>query len=749
MPVKTEKQLYAQVVFELAIDKSFDYIIPESLRDNLQPGSLVYAPFGTKKLLGFVSSISDKSNIKQLKEIYEIYPENLFAQTHLFALVKWISDYYFCPLGLVFKAVYPPYLRKKRRDRETLLVSVMKNKEDIIRFIDRLPEKFKKQKSVLEYLLKKRYSFIPLDEIKKAVQTDKKVIEALSKKNFLELLTESEVIRRGGRIKKYNYVDSIQNINLSADQSNTLNTIYSFMAEGGFKPILLHGVTGSGKTEIYLRAIKRVIDTGKQAIVLIPEISLTPQTEERFRKRFGDIVAVFHSRLSDAERAYEWRKMKDGRASLVVGARSAVFAPFENLGIIVVDEEHERTYKQEDAPRYNARDVAVVRANIAGIPVVLGSATPSLESIMNVQRKKYSLIELPKRIDNRPLPEIHIVDLEKEIREEKRWVVLSYLLREKIKDRMEKGEQCILFLNRRGFSSMLLCEKCGFVFECGDCSVSLKYHKSIEKMVCHFCGKMFSVPKFCPSCGSKEIKFTGMGTQKVERALRASFPDARILRMDSDTTTHKNSHEEYLSQFRRGKADILLGTQMIAKGLDFPRVTLVGIILAESTLLLPDFRASESTFQLLTQVAGRSGRGEINGEVVIQTFMSEHPAVQCAVKQDYNMFAEYEMKSRQELAYPPFKRFINILALSKNNKKAHWSAQQLVSLIERNKPAGTEIKGPSPSVIEKKRGYFHWNILIKTNNIFKVNEAIRKALIKRNRFSGVTINVDVDPYFMW
>ena len=749
MSVQLGQQLFAKVVFELAINKSFDYIIPENLKGKLSPGSLVYAPFGEKRLLGLVAAVTDKSDIKQLKEIAEIYPEDIFIQTHLFELAKWISEYYFCPLGLVFKAIYPPYLRKKRRDRETILVSLLKNREDIIKFMDLLPDKSKKQKAVLDFLIKKRHSFIPLDEIKKEAQADKKVLEALAKKGLIELLTESEAVRQGVRLKKYNYVDSIENINLSNDQTTALDEIYSFIDQKNFKPILLHGVTGSGKTEVYLRAIKHVLDAGKQAIVLIPEISLTPQTEERFRKRFGDIVAVFHSRLSDAERSHEWRKMKDGRSKLVVGARSAVFAPFKKLGIIVVDEEHERTYKQEDSPRYNARDVAVVRANIEKIPVILGSATPALESMYNVQREKYSVINLPNRIDNRPLPEIHIVDLEKEIREEKRWVVLSYLLREKIRSRIEKGEQCILFLNRRGFSSMLICEKCGFVFECPDCSAALKYHRSIEKLVCHFCGKMFAIPKYCSSCGDKEIKFTGMGTQKVERALKASFPDAHILRMDSDTTTHKNSHEEYLSKFRRGKADILLGTQMIAKGLDFPRVTLVGIILAESTLLLPDFRASESTFQLLTQVAGRSGRGEINGEVVIQTFMSEHPAVQCALKQDYNMFTEYEMKSRLELNYPPFKRFINILVLSKDNKKAHWTAQQLVSLIERRKPLGTEIKGPSPSVVERKRGYFYWNVLIKTNNVFKVNESIKLALDKRNRFSGVTINVDVDPYFMW
>jgi len=515
-----------------------------------------------------------------------------------------------------------------------------------------------------------------------------------------------------------------------------------------FTPIVLHGVTGSGKTEIYLRAIRQVIDDGKQAIMLIPEISLTPQTEERFRKKFGDLVAVFHSRLSDAERSREWKKMRDGKAMLVVGARSAVFAPFSNLGLIVVDEEHERSYKQEEAPRYNARDVAVLRAKMSKIPVILGSATPSLESLFNTKNGKYKLLELPSRVDDRLMPEIHLVDLEKEAREEKKFILFSYLLKEKIKDRLEKGEQVIIFLNRRGFSSMAMCSKCGYIYECENCSVSLTYHKSIEKLMCHFCGGMTNKPKFCIKCGSSELKFSGIGTQKVERALNAIFPDARILRMDSDTTGNKNAHAELLGQFRRGKADILIGTQMIAKGLDFPRVTLVGVVLAESSLRLPDFRASEITFQLLTQVAGRAGRGEIPGEVVIQTFMNEHPAVVCALNQDYHMFSDNELAVRESLSYPPYHRFINIIISGKDQKKTRWASVQLIKLIHQSAGSRLEIKGPYPSLVHRKRGYFYWNILLKTKSVPSVTQHIKDSLGKCRKFSGVKIAVDVDPYFI-
>jgi len=753
MPQSIEQNnKYAKVVFEIALDKSFDYIIPSHLQDKIFPGSIVKAPFGEKVLDGYVIELTNQSNIEKLKELIEVSGEQVLLETHLFDLAKWMSEYYICPLGLVLKAVYPSYLKeygKKRRNTDSIFLSLTKNREENIKFIDLIKGKATKQADLMTHLMRRSEVYIPFDEIKETVKTDRKVLESLKTKGYLEIFTETELKKRDIQTSKYKYVDQLKVPNLTDDQASVLNSIYDIIKSNIFSSILLHGVTGSGKTEIYLRAIEKTINDGKQAIMLIPEISLTPQTEERFRKRFGDCVAVFHSRLSDIEREKEWRKMRSGEAKLVVGARSAVFAPFKNLGLIVVDEEHERSYKQEESPRYNARDVSVVRAKMANIPVILGSATPSLESIHNYQAGKYNLMELPSRVDNRPMPLIHVVDLAKEVKEEKQWVVLTYPLREKIRDRLEKGEQIILFLNRRGFSSMAMCQHCGYVYECPSCSLSLTYHKSIEKLTCHFCGYMIPRPVFCVKCGSTELKYTGMGTQKVERILKSSFPEARVLRMDSDTTTQKNSHFELLNQFKRGKADILIGTQMIAKGLDFPRVTLVGVILAESSLKLPDFRASELTFQILTQVSGRAGRGELPGEVVIQTFMQSHPSVTCAVKQDYHLFVTGELSARKSLRYPPYCRFINIIISGKDKKKGEWTGVQLAKLIQRTKPVSCDIKGPFPAVVHKKNESYYWNIMIKSENIYDINKCIRLAMSKCDKLYGIKIGVDVDPYYMW
>ncbi len=739
---------YAKVLFEIALFKAFDYIVPNHLKDEIEIGSIVKAPFGSRILDGYVVEFIEQTSVNALKEILDVCAEKIFLESDLFALAKWISEYYICPMGLTLKAVYPTYVRKKRKEKKVLFVSLIKNNEEVIRYIDSIEGKFVRQVAVLNYLLKRKEQYLPQEEIFKQTGTDKKVLESLKKKELVALVSESELVARGEEVKKYRYVDSVKTKKLTSDQKNVLDKILSLLKTDSFAPVVLHGVTGSGKTEIYLRTIQQVIAVGKQAIVLIPEISLTPQTEERFRKKFGDLVAVFHSRLSDTERSREWKKMRNGKAMLVVGARSAVFAPFTNLGLIVVDEEHERTYKQEEAPRYNARDVAVLRAKISKIPVILGSATPSLESLLNCKIGKYKMMELPSRVDDRLMPEIHLVDLEREAKSEKRMVIFSYLLKEKIKDRLEKGEQVIIFLNRRGFSSMAMCTECGYIYECENCSVSMTYHKSIEKLMCHFCASMINKPKFCIKCGSSELKFSGVGTQKIERALKSIFPDARILRMDSDTTGNKNAHEELLGQFRRGKADILIGTQMIAKGLDFPRVTLVGVVLAESSLRMPDFRASEITFQLLTQVSGRAGRGEIPGEVVIQTFMSEHPAVVYALSQDYHAFSDNELDARKSLSYPPYYRFINIIVSGKDQKKTRWVSAQLIKYIHQSAGSRLEIKGPYPSLVHRKRGYFYWNLLLKTKTVLGVTQQIKDSLGKCKKFSGVKVAVDVDPYFI-
>ncbi|MEW6534678.1 MAG: primosomal protein N' [Candidatus Auribacterota bacterium] len=739
----------AHVVFEIALDREFDYKIPVHLLGKVGAGCIVQAPFGERVLHGFVVKTSNSSSFPSLKELQDAVSEKLFIETPLFKLAQWMSSYYACPLGLVLKSMYPSYLRKTMRNAHAEYISLNKNREDVIRYMDTLSKRAKRQLDVLEYILQKREVFFEMDALCAAVGCDKNAVERLIKKELLARITEDELVKRDSRLDRYKYVTPINSITLNLDQQRVLNQIEAALDSREFVPFVLHGVTGSGKTEVYIRSIQRVLERGQQAIMLIPEISLTPQTEERFRKRFGNVVSVFHSRLSDGARAREWKKMRDGKAKLVVGARSALFAPFSDLGLIVVDEEHERSYKQEESPRYHARDIAVLRAKLSNIPVILGSATPALETIYNVYQGKYTLLKLPARVDDRQLPEVILVDLAKEVREEKKWVVLSVPLKQKISDRLDKGEQVILFLNRRGFSSMAVCQQCGYIYECDDCSITLTYHKSVERLMCHFCGKMITKPVFCGKCGSSEIKFSGIGTQKVERALKAVFPEARVLRMDSDTTTHKDSHFELLTQFRRGKADVLIGTQMIAKGLDFPRVTLVGTIIAESTLCLPDFRAAETTFQLLTQVAGRSGRGEIPGEVVIQTFMKDHPAIVCALQHDYDRFVEGELKARKELLYPPFYRFINIIITAKDKKKGQWAGTQIAQSLIKTVSKGTEVKGPLPSMVHRKRAHFYWHVLLKTNDVFGTNEAIKQALSKSTRFTQVRISVDVDPYYMW
>ncbi|MGE5590840.1 MAG: primosomal protein N', partial [Bacillota bacterium] len=512
--------------------------------------------------------------------------------------------------------------------------------------------------------------------------------------------------------------------------------------------LLLHGVTGSGKTEIYLQAIADVLERGRQAIVLVPEIALTPQMIERFRSRFGDEVAVLHSRLSDGERFDQWRAIQQGRVSIVVGARSAVFAPFSNLGLIVVDEEHETSYKQQDSPRYHARTVAGQRARQAGALLLLGSATPSLETYHAARQGGMGLVTLTQRIDDRPLPPVELVDLRQELAEGNR-SIFSRSLQRRLTLVLQRREQAILFLNRRGYSTFVLCRSCGHTMKCPNCDVSLTYHAGATHLTCHYCGHQEAPPRRCPACGSEKIRFFGAGTEKVQAELEALFPEVRALRLDVDTTRRKGSHEQILGAFADGKAQVLVGTQMVAKGLDFPGVTLVGVVAADTALNFPDFRAAERTFQLLTQVAGRSGRGRAPGHVVVQTYNPDHYAVQAAAAHDYPGFFKQEMVVRREVGYPPFSRLINLLASGPDEQAVEALARQAGLALAQVFPPES-LWGPNPAPLSKLKGNYRWQVAVRGSDAGALRQGVRRALqlLPRRNSAEARLTVDVDPISM-
>ena len=534
---------------------------------------------------------------------------------------------------------------------------------------------------------------------------------------------------------------------LTDEQDVAINNVLHKIEKGHHKAFLLYGITASGKTEVYLRAIERVLAKGRTSIVLVPEIALTPQTVERFTSRFGAMVAVMHSALTGSMRYREWKRIKGGEARIVVGARSAIFSPVVNLGLIVVDEEHETSYKQEDAPRYHARDAAFMRAKLSNCPVILGSATPSLESYYLTEKKRLELLTLSKRIDERELPKVKIVDMRMELATRKKTVIFSVVLIKAIEKALEGGGQVMIFLNRRGFSTYVNCKKCGLVLKCKKCDSILVYHYETKSLVCHYCNFRMTPPDICPKCKSSYMKYFGIGTEKVESELARLFPGARIARMDRDSTAKRGSHERILTEFKNHNIDILVGTQMIAKGLDFPRVTLVGAVNADVTLNLPDFRASERTFNLLTQVAGRAGRGDKGGEVVIQTYAPGHYAILTASKHDYKSFYAEEIKSRSELSFPPFTHMIKIQLRSRNEQRTIEAAQNIKEFLS-NDLRDIEIIGPAPSPVSRVRGYFRWNVLLKAKNRSIMCERLRKALRGYRTPSGVLMAIDVDPISM-
>lgn len=531
------------------------------------------------------------------------------------------------------------------------------------------------------------------------------------------------------------------------EQAKVLLDIRKCIKEGKHEVFLLHGITGSGKTEIYLQAMESVLKEGKTGIILVPEISLTPQTVERFSSRFAGDVAVFHSKMLESARFLEWKRIKEGKAHIVVGPRSAVFSPFESVGMVVIDEEHEPSYKQEDVPRYHAREVAIERAKKCGAPVILGSATPSLESYHKAVTGRYKLVELTQRIKEKELPRVRLVDMRMEPETRSGKKVISRILAEALKEDISKKQQALIFLNRRGFSTFVICRKCGYVLKCPRCDSPMVFHQEKKSLICHYCNMREFPPDICPSCNEDYLMYKGTGTQKVEDELKKILPAARIERMDSDTMSKRGAHDRVLKDFKDHKTDIIVGTQMIAKGLDFPKVTQVGVISADANLNLPDFRSGERTFNLITQVAGRAGRGDLGGEVIVQTFTPEHYAIRFATKHDYHAFYDQEIQSRRELLFPPFVSMVKLTVRSKKEENAIKAIERLEKTLKKKMP-DVDMLGPAPSPMAKLRGFYRWNILLRAEDRETIVKPLRSALKGFRKGSGVFLAVDVDPMTM-
>jgi len=743
-------------------DKLLHYRVPEQLRGELRLGSLVRVPVLRTLRLGVVGEISPPAAppdfpLGKLKSVAEVVYPFPALSADLLKLARWMSRYYAAPLDGIIETMIPVAVRNGAAIKEEVLLWAVEASGGLAEELAAVRKRAPKQLRVYEFLLRQAHpqpKRLVLERLgvtaTGAVARSAAVVAGLVKRGLVR--------EERRRVVRHAYADDWASGEVAAAQPPVLNAeqaaaaaaIEEKCAAGGFGVSLLHGVTGSGKTEVYLHAIDRALKAGGGVIFLVPEVALTPQTVARLRARLEAIApghgcVVWHSRLSEGERLDGWLALVSGEVRVVVGARSAVFAPVQDLRLIVVDEEHEPAYKQDESPRYHGRDVAVYRAHLAGAHCVLGSATPSLESYANVQAGKYALLELKQRVDDRKLPFIDVVDMRVEIMRSRGLTILSQRLVRAMQDRFEKREQVILFINRRGYSSSMICQDCGHVEECEHCSIAMTYHRTDETLRCHLCGAQRAAPARCPKCGSPKIRWRGLGTQRVEEAVRRVLPQARIERMDTDTMGRKNRFREVLGDFRAGRIDVLVGTQMIAKGLDFPNVTLVGLIDADISLHIPDFRASERTFQLLVQVAGRAGRGDLAGEVIVQTFTPQAEPIQFSRHADFAGFSEAELKLRRDFKYPPYRHLIKHLFRGPNPEKLQFYAEQWAKRVEAELGGTVELRGPSPSPIEKVKDHYRWQLWYFTENVSKT---VPKLVALQRDFpwaDDVTQVLDVDP----
>ena len=798
--------LYCDVSLPVPLDQPFTYSLPDTLRHRVRVGSRLMVPFGTRKLTGVILRCHDDPPGVATRDALRLIDSEPVLSAELMALGRWIAGYYCSPLGDVLRAMLPlsseirrgkvwsltdsgrdaarqllldsspddPVLKilrmlEKRPLSASYLTKTMPLADKAIRALERKrfivaeevqverdplrapserlrvelaggakgPEpKLNKPERELRAFLELHPGSHNLKELEDAVKHASAAARSLARKGIVSLQPETVAIKAAIRARH----------ELNPSQQAAFQQIHACVQAKRFHTFLLHGVTGSGKTEVYLTAIETALGEGRSALLMVPEIALTPQMAGQFFSRFGDRVAILHSAFTGVERTEQWRRIRSGVASVVVGTRSGVFAPVRNLGLIVVDEEHDGSYKQEENPRYNGRDVAIVRAQGAGACVILGSATPSLESRYNAEKGKYTLLELPGRIEARPMPHVQLIDMRQEFLETRKQETFSRKLIEALGQRVESGEQTIVLLNRRGFSSFVACRSCGERVQCINCSLTLTYHKRDRRLLCHYCGYAEKVPSQCPKCSSEHIYFLGIGSERVEEELHRAFPAARIARLDRDTVTGKRQYETILQDFREGNYDMLVGTQMIAKGHDIPNVTLVGVVAADMGLGMPDFRAAERTFQLLTQVAGRAGRGSLPGIVLVQTINPEHYAVRLAAAQDYQGFYEKELNFRRMMHYPPFVAMANVLVRSEKKEMAMRMSTELGFLLN-PPPEKLRVMGPAEAPVPRLKNEYRYQFLIKAASRKALNELLQKIrnFAIEHKWGATALVIDVDP----
>ncbi len=734
---------YAVVVLDQAIDILLDYSIPENLLGKVQIGSRVVVPLRTTTGKGTVWQLKESSSFtaSEIKPLLTLAIEDSVITKDLILLAEWMSQYYATSLYKVLKILLPKHIKQHAKDQTELIVISLISSEELISQQKKLQARSPGQALILSLLAEQGGSYT-LSALLKKTKTSRSPIDTLVKQNILTLQAAPKT--RTEEFEADYFLSPAKN--LSTEQKEALEKICQGLHRQIFAPHLLHGVTGSGKTEIYLQAIALALSLDKGIIFLVPEIALATQTIERLKGRFQERIAVLHHRLSDREKKESWNDIHKRKARIIVGARSAIFCPIPKLGLIIIDEEQEQAYKQSgESPYYHARDVAVMRAKLCEAVVILGSATPSLETYQNAKLGKYFLSELHNRPDSATLPKVSIVDMKIESAKQKRSAIFSDVLLSAIKKRLAIGEQSLILLNRRGYHTSQLCLQCSYVSKCPHCETALTLHLEKNRLSCHLCGYDILPPKECPSChNSTSLQFRGFGTEMVEKALYAIFPECRILRMDADTTTKQGSHEAIFKKFRSGKADILVGTQMIAKGLHFPLVTLVGVLNADATLNIPDFRSSESLFQLITQVAGRAGRSDLPGEVFIQTYIPLQSTLQHAAKQDYLSFFQEESEMRQLFLYPPFIHFIKIFVSGTKEEKTKTIAEEARKYLINKLPASFIFLPVIPSGHAKVEDRYRFQFLIKTTKILSASPVLL-ALQSQFRQTDIRLSIDIDP----
>lgn len=727
--------MYAEIIINsdaLEIDKPFTYKVPYELTEDIDIGFRVKVPFGqrSKPVEGFVYSILQDDSINfsyKVKEILNLCDDEAILTKDDIKMIRFMRKKYLCKFIDAVRLMIPVGIMKGSKNKKKKVISI--NKEINV-------DELKKENYI------NLYNFIVNNNgvyTKTEITTNEEFslysLNKLIEKDILKI-EEQIVFRYNTRT-----YENDNNKLLNEEQENCLNAILS----GSQSKYLIKGVTGSGKTEIYIRLVQYVLNQDKSAIVLVPEISLTPQMIERFKGRFGENVALFHSRLSDGERFDEWYRVKTGKARLVIGARSALFLPLQNLGLIIIDEEHENTYKSEHNPKYHTREVSEFMCELKNCKLVLGSATPSIESYYKSLKGEYKLLEMHKRVNGNKMPEMQIIDMREELKN-KNLSLFSKKLFDEIEKTLKNKKQVILFLNRRGYSTFISCRSCGYVFKCPECDVSMTYHKN-GYLICHYCGRAEKTSKVCPKCNSKYVKFFGAGTERVELEVKKYFPKANVLRMDVDTTRHKNSHESIYNSFKNGEADILIGTQMIAKGLDFKNVTLVGVLAADMSLNLPDYRSSERTYQIITQVAGRAGRGEDEGKVIVQSYTPNHYSLKYAKEEDYEALFKEEINIRSLMGNPPFGKILLINVSSKFEEKLKKFMYTIEHELKKLVLEDLTILGPVPCMITKLKENYRWQIIIKGNFDDEFSEKVKDTLYLLNKsvYNEIRISIDINP----